>query len=231
MHSFSDLGQLSEVLSQQIAAQLGAAIEQQGEALLAVSGGSTPRLLFEKLSKIELAWHKVRVVLVDERWLDTQSVHSNEHLVRSTLLQNAAQSAHLQGLKSAAASAKQAQAACNLALQALPANIDVLLLGMGDDGHTASWFPCGDQKILGQMLDKNNARRAMALQPNSAPHERMSLTLSYLLTSRHRYLLLKGDNKLTSLRRAVAGADTMAMPIRAFLGQANPRLEVFYATQ
>lgn len=231
MNSFRDLDQLTDVLSQKLAGQLTTAINKNGHALLAVSGGSTPKPLFEKLSKIDIAWQHVWVVLVDERWVDTHNPDSNECLVRSALLKHCARTARFLGLKSSEPSAHQAQSACNLALQELPAKIDVLLLGMGDDGHTASMFPCADKKTLIQILDTKNERRVMAVQPATAPHERMSLTAAYLLTSRHQYLLLKGENKLATLKRAQAGEDIMAMPIRVFLQQAGNELEVFYAQQ
>ena len=231
MHCFRDLDQLIDVLSKQIAGQLTAAISQNGHALLAVSGGSTPKPLFEKLSKINIAWQHVWVLLVDERWVDTRSADSNECLVRSALLKHCAKTARFMGLKSSQPSAHQAQRACNLALQELPAKIDVLLLGMGDDGHTASMFPCADKKTLFQILDKKNVLRVMAVQPREAPHERMSLTAAYLLTSGHRYLLMKGENKLATFKRALSGEGIMAMPIRVFLHQAGSELEVFYAAQ
>ena len=231
MNSFKDLDSLSDTLSQQIARQLTAAIHKNGHALLTVSGGSTPQPLFEKLSMIDIAWQHVWVLLVDERWVDTHSSDSNEYLVRSALLKNYAKTARFKGLKSNEACALQAQQSCNLALQELPAKIDVLLLGMGDDGHTASMFPCADNKTLTQLLGNKNPLRVMAVQPREAPHERMSLTVAFLLTSEYRYLLMKGENKLATFNQACAGEDIMAMPIRAFLHQKERELEVFYAAQ
>jgi len=145
------------------------------------------------------------------------------------LLINSAKKARFMPLKSIEKSAKQAQLGCNKHLQALPNNIDVLLLGMGDDGHTASFFPCLDHCILSKMLDPNNTLRAMAVQPKSAPYERMSLTAGYLLKSENIYLLLKGKSKLKTYEQALASDNVMAMPIRIFIGHHHHVLNVYYS--
>ncbi len=229
MNTFENITALTNALSEKIAEQLTQAIHKKGQALLAVSGGSTPKPLFEKLSKMAVDWKNVWVVLVDERWVDTESIDSNEHLVCTSLLTNLAKSACFVPLKSNDVSAKEAQEGCNASLQSLPANIDVLLLGMGDDGHTASIFPCADKHSLTKILNTHNPLRVMAMQPTSAPYERMSLTAAYLLKSHNMYLLLKGGNKLNTYNKALAAGDVMAMPIRAFMNQSGNALKVYYA--
>lgn len=229
MNKFSDFNALTVALSEKIALQLTVAIEKNGQALLAVSGGNSPKPIFDALSRIDIQWQKVWVVLVDERWLDSTHADSNELLVRQSLLKNKAKVAKFMPLKSVAISAKQAQDFCNVQLQKLPDNIDVLLLGMGDDGHTASIFPCADQQSLISILDNKNPLRAMAIQPTKAPYERMSLTASYLLKSHCRYLLLKGDEKLHTYHEALSNGDVMTMPIRLFMNHTSGKMEVFYA--
>ncbi len=219
MIEFANLDLLSHTLSEKIARQLTQAINQKGHALLAVSGGSTPKSLFIKLSKINIDWKKVWVVLVDERWVGRDDTASNEYLIKTTLLTGLAAKANFVPLKSKSATAKIEQNNCNILLQTLPDAIDVLILGMGDDGHTASIFPCADKTRLKQLLSADNPLRAMAITPNTAPHERMSLTASYLLTSEHSYLLLKGPQKLITFNKALAGENITQMPIRAFLNK------------
>ncbi len=229
MNEFSGFDSLISSLSEKIAVQLNAAIKKNGHALLAVSGGNSPKPLFEALSNIDIQWHNVIVTLVDERWLDSTHIDSNELLIRRSLLTNKAKRARFVPLKSAVVSAKQAQESCNLVLQCLPDTIDVLLLGMGDDGHTASIFPCADQQSLMTILDECNPLRAMAIQPREAPYERMSLTASYLRKSRSTYLLLKGERKLQTYHKALSGANVMEMPIRIFMNHVGGEMEVFYA--
>ena len=229
MNKFSDFHALTVSLSEKIALQLAVAIKKNGHALLAVSGGHSPKAVFEALSIIDIQWQKVWVVLVDERWLDSTHADSNELLVRQSLLRNKAKMAKFMPLKSTAISAQQAQEFCNAELQNLPSVIDVLLLGMGDDGHTASFFPCANEQCLTKILDKQNSLRAMAIQPNQAPYERMSLTAAYLLKSQCTYLLLKGDKKLRTYNKALNNDDVMAMPIRLFMNNTSGNMEVFYA--
>ncbi len=229
MHQFDNITILADQLSEKIAQQLAEAIEKKGHALLAVSGGSTPKPLFVKLSNINIAWQNVWVVLVDERWVNANNPDSNEYLVRHSLLKNRAKAAHFMPLKSFHESASQAQVTCNYSLQVLPENIDVLLLGMGEDGHIASMFPCADLCMLKKILDNKNPLRVMAIQPNTAPHERMSLTASYLLKSKNRYLLLKGENKLSIYKKALAGEDIFSMPVRLFTHKTDIELEVYFS--
>ncbi len=231
MIEFPNFDLLSHALSEKIARQLSQAIDKNGQALLAVSGGSTPKSLFIKLSKIDIDWQKVWIVLVDERWLDSNDKNSNEHLVKTSLLTGLAAKANFVPLKSKSDTAKLGQDHCNDLLKKLPNSIDVLVLGMGDDGHTASIFPCANKELLQSLLSTDNPLRAMAITPNTAPYERMSLTACYLLTSEYSYLLLKGPQKLITFNKALGGNDTEKMPIRAFIHKHSAALEVYYAQQ
>lgn len=122
---------LVDALAHKIVTALSLAIEQKGFATLLLSGGSTPKKLFAKLSNRALSWENVRVSLVDERCVSVQSEASNERLVRENLLINAAKSAQFYGLME-----------LNSAFEDLFESPDVVVLGMGLDGHTAS-FPRG----------------------------------------------------------------------------------------
>ena len=134
-------GELDDALARHVAGQLRQDIAIHGAASLAVSGGGTPRNMFQRLSRCELDWSRVWITLVDERWVDPGDADSNERLVRQYLLQNKADSARFVGLKSAHADPAQGIAEISRRLARIPRPFTRVILGMGADGHTASWFP------------------------------------------------------------------------------------------
>ena len=214
-HSHSDVGRSAQQLADTVADALREAIESHGRASLVVSGGRSPVAFFQCLSRADLDWSKVVVSLADERWLDPRSTQSNEYLVCNYLLQGRAASASFIGLYQPAESLEEAARAAERALEALPQPIDVLVLGMGEDGHTASLFP--DSPNLAQALDPEGSRCCLPMQAPAEPRDRLTLTAPMLLAARHQLLVIGGQAKVETLRRAIAGNDVREMPIRAFL--------------
>ena len=227
LYRFESREALLDALVSRIAENIGDAVAERGSASLLVSGGSTPKALFERLSHVALPWEKVTVSLVDERWVDVTSSESNEHLVRTSLLQNRAQKARFIGLKTDHENAKEGVTECEKRLTALPSRPDVVILGMGSDGHTASFFP--HMPNLGKAMDMQSGARCIdALSPN-APHDRMTLTLPFLLTARNLLLHIEGEEKLRVFERAMGEGSIEDMPIRALLRQDKILLEVYNA--
>ena len=222
---FTSTDALNQDFCQRITDLLTQGIAQNGRASLIVSGGRTPAALFAALSNVDLAWDKVDISLADERWVDSNDDASNEKMVREKLLVNKAAKANFIGLKTSHSDAQDAVATCtaNFANVALP--FDVLILGMGEDGHTASLFPCSEQ--IAQGLDRDSQQMFIAVQPTTAPHQRMSLTLAALLNSKHVFLHLTGESKKDVLAKALADDNELAMPIRAVLN--NTRVELMWA--
>ena len=213
--SFSDRDKLTSELATTITDLLSAGISQNDRASLAVSGGSTPVQLFETLSNIDIPWQKVDISLVDERWVSPDDPDSNEHLVRTHLLQNRAAAASFTGMKNAANTASEGEAECSRQLMKTHRPFDVLILGMGGDGHTASLFP-GASK-LPQATDMNSRIMCMGIAPVTAPHERMTLTLPVILESKHIFLHITGQNKKDVLEKALGAGPKEEMPIRFIL--------------
>ena len=224
---FKESPSLVAALADQVAKLLRAGIRERGEASLVVSGGSTPVPFFAALSELVLDWERVTITLADERWVDPTEADSNEHLVRRHLLQNRAASARFVGLKTGAPTAVQGEKECGDRLALLPRPFDVLILGMGNDGHTASLFPQATR--LGEALALNSGKLCMAITPPVAPHERMTLTLPALLHSSQVILHLVGPDKRTVYERALANGPVVEMPIRAVLGQTTAPVTVFWA--
>lgn len=226
--SFPDRDILSSDLADTIASLLRNGISQNGRASLAVSGGSTPVQLFKKLSVIDIPWQKIDICLVDERWVAPTEDDSNENLVRTHLLQNRAAAAHFRGMKNAAATASAGEAECAEQLQKLHRPFDVLILGMGGDGHTASLFPGAVKLPLA--TDMHSGKICLGISPVTAPHERMTLTLPEILGSKQIFLHITGQEKKNVLEQALGAGAKEEMPIRYILEQSHKdTLHIYWA--
>lgn len=223
--SYADALDQAQALAREIARRLTLGVAERGGALLAVSGGKSPVRLFQLLSAMDVPWAKVTVTLVDERWVPATDEASNERLVREHLLVGKAATARFVSLKNAAATPEQGAAECHAALASLALPFDVIVLGMGDDGHTASLFP---QALgLAEALDTGREALCAAVHPQTAPHPRMSLTLRALQLSRWLVLPLQGEGKLRTYRAALQDGPVELMPVRAVLRQTQAPLEIW----
>jgi 6-phosphogluconolactonase len=225
LHTFPTQEALVETLSRSIADDLSKAIEEKGHASLIVSGGKTPRPLFERLWQMDIEWEKVAVGLCDERWLPSVHKESNEHFVKTYLLQGLAAKATFIGMYDETLDAQEAEEHCSAKIKKELFPFDVLILGMGSDAHTASLFPKND--ALKKGLDLSNDSLCISAIPQSAPYARMSLTLGAILSAAHLYLHFEGEEKLAVYNEAIAGTDIYAMPIRAVLNQESRDVEVY----
>ncbi len=224
---FDNTPRLVKELSERIGEMLEESITSRGKASLAVSGGSTPLPLFIALSEIALAWEKVFITLVDERWVDPGAKDSNERLVRENLLQAMAAEARFIGMKTPDASARAGEDSCTAALSSIPLPFDVLILGMGNDGHTASLFPGADR--LSEAVALDSGKLCMAISPPVTPHERMSLTLPAILNAREIILHISGKEKQATYTKACLHEPAEEMPIRYILTQAQAPVTVYWA--
>jgi len=225
-HRFQSQYDLIEILSKSIAMKLKAAIRQKGKANLLVSGGITPLPLFRKLREMSLEWKKVNIGLCDERWVSTSDAQSNENFVRTHLLQGKASKATFVGMYNEDMDVHSAEKWCTLRVKELLFPFDVVVLGMGNDAHTASLFPENDK--LQKAFDLESNELCIAIEPETAPYMRMSLTLSAILNAKHLFLHFEGEEKISVYEDASAGEDIYKMPIRAVLNQDIRDVEVYY---
>ncbi|EKS7794625.1 6-phosphogluconolactonase [Edwardsiella piscicida] len=223
---FGSADALNTQLAQAIAERLRQGIAARGQASLVVSGGRTPLGLFAVLREQTLDWSRVWVTLADERWVGADDEASNETLVRANLLQGPAAAAHFIGLKNDAAAPFDGAKAAEAALAAIARPFDALILGMGDDGHTASLFPGAENLFPALAMD--SGRVCMGMTPLTAPLDRITLTLPALLDSRHIYLHLVGNAKRRVYEQAAGGAEVNEMPIRAVLQQSMTPVDVYW---
>lgn len=210
-----------------VAAQLQFAACNEGRGDLAVSGGSTPKLLYQEIAQRRLDWDRIALTLVDERWVSAGDERSNESFIRAAFRQSPVK--QIFGLYNGAPSAKEAVADIALVLSARKKPIDVAILGMGPDGHTASWFPHADG-LDAALTGKASVCAIHAKQSvvTGANVERMTLTCSTLKEARIIILLIAGDEKRLALDKALQPGPVEDMPVRAIL-RARPDLWVCWA--
>ena len=226
MLKFENTSALDAALSAKVSGMLSAAIATEGKASLVVSGGRTPVGFFHLLSQSDLDWSKVTIALADERWVDADHAASNEKLVRENLLINEAHKAEYLALKTSAEHALDGEAECQQRLNTV-GRFTVVILGMGDDGHTASLFP--GTETLARGLEMHSGADCIAVTPLDAPHQRMSMTLPRLLNTESLIIHISGASKQQVLTQANAGNDVMELPIRAILQQQATPVSIYWA--
>lgn len=224
-NTFASSADLAVALSGMVAERLRSAIDRRGKALIAVSGGTTPALFFRTLANEDLDWSKVTVTLVDERFVSMSSPRSNAALVAENLLQNRAAAARFAGLYRAAGAVEEAARQADEELQTLHWPLDVAVLGMGLDGHTASFFP--DAVELPALLDPVTSKTVMAVNAPSAGEPRLTLPLATLVNAGAIALHIEGSAKRGALEAALQPGNRM--PVRSVLDNARTPVQVFWA--
>jgi len=209
--NFSSRVELDRALARKISEQLSAGLLAKGSASLVVSGGSTPKGLFAALSQTELDWESITVLLADERWVDETHEDSNSAMVKTLLLQNVAKEANWVDFGAGSIDIEGKLQQINESLAGL-GTFDVVILGMGNDAHTASLFPCAIE--LDEGLTTQND--ALMTQPTTAPHRRLSLSKKRLLDTKLGVIHIVGASKLEVFDNATTYADDDMHPISHF---------------
>jgi len=208
------------------------AIDLQGRATLLVSGGSSPKPVYQALSQIDLGWDKVTVSLVDERWVPEGAEGSNASFIKNTLLQNFGAEAKFVSMVSDEETAKAGEDTINHRFQTeFSKPIDICVMGMGTDGHTASWFP--RSPTLERALDIEGAKDivwqdASGQAGGSGFDDRITVTLPLVMRAKHIALLIPGQSKADVWAES-ANKDVLDAPVTS-LRAAGLRLNVFTHT-
>ncbi|MDP5053600.1 MAG: 6-phosphogluconolactonase [Congregibacter sp.] len=226
LRAFESRPALDAQIASEVAAALIEAVTLRGKASLVVSGGSTPGGFFKALRDKPVDWSRLTVSLADDRWVPPSHADSNERLLREVLLCGPASAAQCISLVTADAHPKAAESTISERLAQL-ATFDVVVLGMGSDGHFASLFP--DSAALLPGLDMHSERTVIASDPPAAAHARMTLTLPRLLDTRHLFVHIVGQEKRTVLERAAIDKDPRSLPIAAVLASESPAAKVYWA--
>lgn len=216
---------LADAAAAAVTAGLTEGLRQRGRATLVATGGRSPGPVYDRLADDALDWARVVVTLSDERFVPPTSEHSNARLVRERLLTGARARAAFVPLWAAAPSEEAAARAAEPALRAM-APYDVVMLGMGEDGHVASLIP--GSPVLPQAMDPASDRVCMGVPAGfgSPPLARITLTLAALLQARAILVLISGAVKRQVLESAAAGAD---LPVRALLVQGRVPVRVLWS--
>lgn len=222
--AFDDGDALAIWLANHVASTLTNAIEDKGKASLVISGGSTPGRFFKALSSKDIPWENVTITLADERWIPTSSTRSNQRLITLELLQGNAARAHLLPLYQEDLNIEDAGELEPDIRAIMP--FDVVVLGMGNDGHTASLFPGADK--LGTATQEDGSKILVAINAPGAEEPRVTLSVSALTSAASIILHIEGAQKRETLDLAMEAGDPAKMPIRYIL-EKRPDLRVIWA--
>lgn len=211
---YADRDMLAIDVANALAGDLETHLLHHDIATLAVAGGTTPGPIFDILCAADLDWSRVRVMPTDERWVPGDNPRSNEKLIRDRLLTARAATATYLPLYANADQPEDvlAELESNIA-PGLP--LSVVVLGMGEDMHTASLFPQSAGLHAALSAD---APILAALRPGSQPETRVTLTARVLDGAMSKHLVITGQGKRNALERAMSLAPEEA-PIQAVLSE------------
>ena len=228
--NYEDRKTLASSVAQLVAADLQSTIDSYGRASFAASGGSTLEGMYQALSTMEIEWRSVDVAIVDERWVPFDHARSNERMICETLMQNRAATASFTGMY---ADTNTPQLGCKTVegwYQHLVHPFSHILLGMGEDGHTASLFP--DAIGLEEALSPANTSICAPIEARKSDTTgsetlRMTITLSAIRSARTVSLLITGKNKLDVLMDALMVDPDL--PVARVINALERPLNVFWS--
>jgi 6-phosphogluconolactonase len=226
LYQYSDNNALIEELAPKIGSLLRQAIAKRGRASIAVSGGRTPAALFDALSVQDIPWSLVTITLVDERWVAESDPASNARLVHEHLLQNRAALAQFVGLKSDHEDPFEASVDVQMRLLKRVMPLDLVILGMGEDGHIASLLP-GAAGLTEALAPDSQCLCCAILPAQGLP--RMTMSLPTLLSADIRILYIVGKERYPALVQAMQAGAAEQLPVRAVLHQAQYPIDIYYA--
>lgn len=217
---FENINTLESTLVKKISLCVSDAIKKYGDARLLLSGGSTPINLYSLLSKENVDWGKVKIGLVDERFVDQKSEYSNESHIKKNLIKNCAKKAMLSPMVCCIGNELLNLEMVSNSYSCFMERTDFTLLGMGNDGHTASIFP--NDKESDELMNSINIGVYSTKAPNY-PHNRITCSKEFIAKSNAIVLFFTGEHKYNVLRNS----SKTNVPISYFVKNAR-EIEIYY---
>ena len=224
---YDSLDELADAVAGDVGFIVESAVDARNAALIAVPGGKTGRTIYSTLAAQQLPWKKVTIIPTDDRLVPMDSALSNVREIARTFLPTGAR---VIPIATEIADYKLAGGSADARLQDLPWPPDLVWLGMGADGHTASIFAGPD---LQDALDAPKARRAVGVMPDPLPAEapvaRVTLTRAAILSARTVLITITGQQKRDVLEQAIADAHSSKLPIGRVLAEAEQPIDIHWA--
>lgn len=224
---YDDADELADAVAGDVAFIVESALDARGQALIALPGGKTPGPIFAKLAKTKLDWKRVTIVPTDDRLVAVQDPLSNIAQIAKAFLPLGARVFPV--VSEAAADYKAAGKAADARLSELHWPLDLVWLGVGADGHTASIFPGVD---LDEALNGPKVRRAVGVMPDPLPVEapvaRVTLTRAAIVSARTITIVLTGKDKRKMLERAIKDGASSPTPIGRVLAEADHAVDIHW---
>ncbi len=226
---YDDADELADAVAGDIGFIIDSALDARGQALIALPGGTTPVAALDRLAAQKRRWKDVTIIPTDDRIVEVTSPLSNVAMLAKKFLPLGARVIPLTG-GAAAADYKMSGKAADARLADLPWPLDLVWLGMGADGHTASIFPGPD---LDEALNGPKERRALGVMPDPMPAEapvaRVSLSKAAILAARTLTIVLTGAAKREVLERAIEDGASSTLPIGRVLADSDLAVDIHWA--
>ena len=223
---YDSIDEMADAVAGDVGFIVESALDARGSALLALPGGKTPLPIFARLAEADLPWKKVTIIPTDERLVPLDSPLSNIRAIAGTFLKAGAR---VFPIGTDISDYRLAGNSADARLQDLQFPPDLVWLGMGDDGHTASIFPGPD---LQDALDAPKARRAVGVMPDplpaDAPVPRVTLTRAAILSARTILVTITGDAKRALLEGAIKDGQSSKLPIGRVLAEAEQPIDIHW---
>ena len=223
---YDSIEEMADAVAGDVGFIVESALDARNASLIAVPGGTTPLPILDKLSKRDLPWKRVTIIPTDERLVPMDDERSNVRAIAKAFLPSGAR---VIPIAADIADYRLAGNSADARLQDLPWPPDLVWLGMGKDGHTASIFTGPD---LQDALDAPKARRAVGVMPDplpaDAPVARVSLTRAAILSARTILITITGDDKRALLEQAIADGQSSKLPIGRVLAEAEQPIDIHW---
>ena len=238
-HEFDSQRALAVELANELISRFRAILDQGQRPLAAFSGGSTPKPLFEELSTQEFDWSQAQMTLVDERWVEPTHELSNHRFITEHFLSHLVRQPEFIPLYAKAKTVEDSmsliQEFFDVATKSrsnAEAFFDAVVLGMGGDGHTASFFP--DAKNVSELVAYSSEVSLQTCISAASQVDRITWSLAKLLSTPYLVLHITGQQKRDLFNRAIENStasfeDLRTLPIRSVAYQSRTPLHVFYA--